>query len=204
MPIVNKKITEMDAVTTLAVGDLFTVVSDPGGTPINKKITVANVKTELNHVSAADATDLTDGNATTLHYHTDILVTAVPGTDVTASGIKITLTAGENVVFGEACYIKSDGKAWKADATVIGTSSAIVLAIATIAGDASGSFLLMGVARQDSWAWSVGGLIYLSETAGALTQNAPTPTDTVTQVLGVATHADRVLFTPQLVQVEHT
>ena len=133
-----------------------------------------------------------------------VRLTAAPASDHTANGIIIALTAGENVVFGDACYIKSDGKMWKADADAIATGGAVALAIATIAADASGDFLLQGIARDDTWAWTVGGLIFLSTTPGPPTQTAPSGTDDVIQVVGVATHADRMLWMPQLTQVEHT
>lgn len=41
------KITGLTAATTLADTDLLTAVIDPGGTPLNRKITIANVKTVL-------------------------------------------------------------------------------------------------------------------------------------------------------------
>lgn len=125
--------------------------------------------------------------------------------DATFSGIKATLTAGENLVIGDVCYIKSDGKLWKADASAIATASAVAIALATISADASGSFGIHGYLRKDSlYALTIGGLVYLSETAGAATQTAPTTTDAVTQILGVALTADILYFNPQLVQVEHT
>lgn len=125
--------------------------------------------------------------------------------DATFSGIKATLTAGENLVIGDVCYIKSDGKLWKADASAIATASAVAIALATISADASGVFGMHGLLRKDSlYALTIGGLVYLSETAGAATQTAPTTTDAVIQVLGVALTADILYFNPQLVQVEHT
>lgn len=127
--------------------------------------------------------------------------------DVTGSGVKITLTAAGNIAFGDICYIASSGKATLADADAIATSSAIVMALATISADASGQFLLLGVARNDAWNWTVGGLIYLSTTGtstNTLTQTAPSGTDDVIQIVGVATHADRMFFNPSLIQVEHT
>lgn len=39
----DKKITELSPLTSLAAEDLFVVVDDPGGTPITKKTTAANV-----------------------------------------------------------------------------------------------------------------------------------------------------------------
>ena len=50
----------------------------------------------------------------------------------------------------------------------------------------------------------MGGLVFLSTDVGAMTQTAPSGADDVVQVLGVATHADRMYFAPQLVIVEHT
>jgi len=130
-------------------------------------------------------------------------------TDKSISGTLITLTANENQTFGDACYINTDGEAQIADASAIATASAIVMcADATISGDASGNYLLFGTARDDDgWDWTVGGLIYLSitgTTTNTLTQTAPSSTDEVVQILGIATHADRMIFKPSLIQVEHT
>ena len=66
------------------------------------------------------------------------------------------------------------------------------------AANASGSFLLRGQARADStWSWTIGGLLYLSTTAGLMTQTKPAATDDCIQVLGVAfPNADTVNFNP--------
>jgi hypothetical protein len=136
-----------------------------------------------------------------------VQLTAELGSDHTASGTTILLTATANVAFGDVCYIASTGKASLIDADAIASMSAIVMAIATISADASGEFLLMGIARDDTWAWTVGGLIYGSvtgTTGNTLTQTAPSGTDDVVQIMGVATHADRMYFNPQLVQIERT
>jgi hypothetical protein len=130
-------------------------------------------------------------------------IIATPATDLTGAGIITTLTAGANLVFGDVCYLNSSGNALLADADAIATAGAIALSLATISNGNPGNFLLHGVARDDSWNWTPGGLLYLSTTAGAMTQTAPNGTDDVIQVLGVATHADRIYFNPSLVQVEH-
>lgn len=132
-------------------------------------------------------------------------ITAVPASDLIASGAKVTLTANENQAFGDVCRIDSDGEAHIADASVIATASALVMcADATISADTAGTYLLQGVARQDAWGWTVGGLIYLTitgTTTNTLTQTAP-GSGTTRQVLGVATHADRMYFSPSLSQAE--
>jgi len=117
----------------------------------------------------------------------------------TASGIIVSMTAGENLAFGDVVYFKSDGKCWKANA-ISGSAAypAAGMAIATISANAAGDILLNGTARNDSWgSLTVGGVLYLAKTAGALTQSYATyVTDDVVQVLGVATNTTRIYFNP--------
>ena len=128
----------------------------------------------------------------------------LPTTDHTATGTIVTLTAGENLVFGDACYFKSDGKMWKVNADVIATSTGLLaVALATIAAEAAGSFLMEGYIRDDTWAWTVGGGIYLSTTAGGLTQTAPTGADDVVRLAGIAISADVMLFFGTAATYEH-
>ena len=75
------------------------------------------------------------------------------------------------------------------------------MATGTITANSTGVYLLNGIARNDSWAWTVGGPVYLSTagtTGSTLTQTAPTGSLDAVQVLGIATHADRMFFNPQL------
>ena len=136
-----------------------------------------------------------------------VIQTAAPSVDHTGSGIKITLTATENVSFGDVCYINATGEAQIVDADAIATSSGLVMAMEDINMNNPGTFLLTGVVRDDSWAWAtLGGLIYITTTGtttNTLTQAAPSATNDVIQIVGVATHADRMYFCPSLVQVEH-
>ena len=127
------------------------------------------------------------------------------GGDHSVDGLIVAMTAGAQGDFGEVCYLNSSGKWVLADASAAATSRALAMvADTTIAADASGDFLLMGFARDDTWNWTtIGGEIYLSETAGALTQTAPTTADSVTQVMGIAIHADRMYFKPSSDIVEH-
>ena len=171
-----------------------------------KKVDTVNVLSDITSAGAdiESAVSLKHSNSLdhTQDTDTDIILTEAPS-NVSASGVKSTFTAGENLVFGEVGYIKSDGKIWKADATTIATAYVVVMTLATINAEASGSFLLLGIVRDDTWAWTVGGEIYLHTTAGEISQTAPSATDNAIIVVGIATHADRILFKPDLTIIEH-
>lgn len=156
-----------------------------------------------------------DNNIATLHADLEtaktnitnaLLLAPALGTDHTTSGPTASLTAAADLVFGEFCYMNSSGKMAKGDADAIGTSGVFAMAAATIATDAAGIFALPGsFIRDDSWNWgTVGAYVYLdTATAGGLTQTAPTGTDDAIQIVGVATHADRIYFNPQLLMYTH-
>lgn len=177
----------------------FACVIDPNGAETVEDMTTYTLHAQYDAVRiVCDGSEwfiIGDRGATTL---------TASQTDDTFSGTKITATAGENLTIGNIVYMKSDGKLWKADADAIATSGAIAIALASISADAAGMFGTIGLMRDDSaYAWTVGGLLYLSTTAGDITQTAPSGADDVIQVLGVALSADVIYFKPELTQVEH-
>ena len=134
-----------------------------------------------------------------------VLIYATQAVDATVTGLLKIGLVGESLVFGDVCYMKSDGKFWKADANATGLYPAVAMSTATYSSGSSGSFLMVGQARQDSWNWTIGGVVYLSTTAGGMTQTQPAATDDVIQVLGVAfPNADTVYFSPSLDYITHT
>ena len=140
--------------------------------------------------------DITMGDETTIVFDN------APADTENVSGISTAYTAGENLVFGDFCYLKSDGKMWKSDADATSTMPISCMAAATISADASGSFLVWGWARDDTWTNTVGGIIYASNTAGGITQTQPSGDTDDVQAVGIATHADRIFFNPSFVLVE--
>ena len=120
-------------------------------------------------------------------------------------GITASFTAGENLTLGQIVYIKSDGKAWKADMNASTTMPAVGIATAAANAEAACVILLYGVAHLHTLAggWTVGGLIYAGA-AGAMSQTAPSGNADQVQVLGVALVADVILFNPAYVLVEVT
>ena len=139
---------------------------------------------------------------------TTCFITAAPGTDHVASGLILQLVAAATMAFGDVCYINSSGQAAFVDADAIASGLGIVMcADATITASATGNFLMYGIARDDTWVWTVGGAVYITvtgTTANTLSQTQPTGTDDVIQIVGIATHVDRMLFAPNLATVEHT
>lgn len=175
----DQRITELTALSDPIDADLSVAVDDVAGTPVTKKITLAVLKAFFRKILA------------------------IPAADTTGEGNTVDLVAAENLVFGEVVYTNSSGKMAKGDADAIATAGVTHMALATIATDATGSFAEPNsYIRNDAWNWTVGGLIYLSTTAGAMTQTRPSGTDDVVQVLGVATHADRMKFMPTLAMAE--
>lgn len=123
--------------------------------------------------------------------------------DHTWSGLTAVMTAGIALVRPQAVYVGGDSKMEKALATGAATMPAIALATGTIAEDAAGEFLLQGFFRDDTWDWTIGGLLYISEdTAGALTQELPAASGEQVQVVGVAITADIIYFNPSFELVE--
>lgn len=111
-------------------------------------------------------------------------------------------TAGENLSAYEVVYMKSDGKLWKADASAITTAPVIAMATEAITADNTGAFLFFGEITNGSWSWTVGAPVYLSETAGALTETAPSTANAVVQRVGIALAATVLMFKPSIEYTE--
>jgi hypothetical protein len=114
--------------------------------------------------------------------------------NLTGTGVVEVKTAGETLIFGSPVYFNSDSSVYNADAGVVGKYPCMGIVIdATIVAGTTGNILLgPGTIRNDSWAWAVGGSVYLAS-GGGLTQ---TPPKTI-QVLGMAhPDSDTVLFRP--------
>lgn len=128
-----------------------------------------------------------------------------PEADHRASGPTIRLVANENQAFGDVCFINVDGEAQLGDADADSTAYCTVMCTETVTANNTATYIVQGHARDDTWAWTVGGLVYLSTTGttgNTLTQTAPSATGDQVQIIGVATHADRILFNPDLSVVE--
>lgn len=124
------------------------------------------------------------------------------------SGTTINLVATEVQNFGDIVQINSSGQAHLAKANAIANSSAFFLSTGASAAGITATYLVQGTCHlSTSPSWTIGGLVFLSTsgtTGNTLTQTAPSSTDNVIQILGVALDVDILFFSPCLVQVEHT
>lgn len=134
---------------------------------------------------------------------------AVPTSDGTATGdITSSFNAGYTTALGDLVYLDSSGTWQKADADASATTYSGWLGIALQGSITSGNplqVLLKGYAYMSVAfpTFTIGGPVYMSATAGAMTQTAPTTTDSATRVLGFAVHADKMYFNPSGDYVTH-
>ncbi|HZK95585.1 MAG TPA: hypothetical protein VFC67_15370 [Prolixibacteraceae bacterium] len=131
----------------------------------------------------------------------------IPATTFGYDGTIIRLTSAIVLAFGDVCYINISGKAALASAATEATATGVVMCVESmLAANTEGVFLLYGIARKDTWNWTVGGgsgLIYLSiagTSGNTLAQTVVSAEDNVSQILGFATHASRIFFNPSLIQ----
>ena len=105
------------------------------------------------------------------------------------------LTAGENLSSGDVCYLKNDGKMWKADADSASTASTLIgIATENISADATGTFLLRG--KLTTSGLTAGSTYYLSTTAGGLTTTPPSGSGDVIRIIGYALSSTVLYVSP--------
>lgn len=122
---------------------------------------------------------------------------AALATDHTWCGWVKTLTAGENMTYGQMGYYKSDSKVWGTDANASGTTEGIlVLALGTINADASGKFLLWGDIRDDTWTWTAASELVVSGTKFGMTHTKPSASGDTVRKVGHAWTTTIVHFNP--------
>ncbi len=131
-----------------------------------------------------------------------VIMNSTPSADQSGGPVISYVTCGETLVVGNAVYIKSDGKVWKADKDATSTMPGVAVMLQAGGADQSRRALYLGIMRDDSWTWTVGGIIYVQD-SGAMTQDVSgyTTGDQV-QTMGIATHADRMFVNPNHVLVE--
>lgn len=125
-----------------------------------------------------------------------------PVLDHTANGFYITDQVDENT-FGlfAALHIDADGNWVEAHADSANTIPCKGLALETSTG--SKKIFLWGFIRDDTWNWTPGAPVYVSDTTSAgLTQTEPADTGDQVQIVGYAKTADVLFFCPDNTWIE--
>ena len=148
-------------------------------------------------VSAAG--NITLGDATTINMSTPLLA----GADHTFTGLSAQMLAGGTIAaFDLVCIHTTTQEVVEADASAYATARVIGIAPAAISDTATGTILLQGFIRDDTWTWTPGSTLYLSETAGAMTHTAPSTDGAFVQVVGTALSPDVVYINPSMDVIE--
>lgn len=128
------------------------------------------------------------------------------------TGITVTGTAGYTQAFGDLVYLDPTDSRWEAaDANSAsgadGDARGILGMVVSAGTDGTAcTILLNGIIRADAKfpTFTVNNPIYVSETAGAVTQTQPTTTDVVIRIVGSALTADEMYFNPDWTWTTHT
>jgi hypothetical protein len=120
------------------------------------------------------------------------------------TGITVTATAGYTQSFGDLVYLDPTDSRWEAaDANAVAGADGDargLLGMVVVAGTdgTACTILLNGIIRADAKfpTFTINNPIYVSETAGSVTQTQPTTTDVVIRIVGAALTADEMYFNP--------
>lgn len=139
------------------------------------------------------------------------LILTVPTSDDTATGeITNAFNSGyTSSAIGDLVYLDSSATWQKADADASATtysSGPLGIALEVKASGNALKVLLRGFAYCSTAfpTMTIGAPVYMSATAGAITQTAPTTTDSATRLIGYAVHADKIWFNPSNDWITHT
>lgn len=153
------------------------------------RLQLSNNNGSFSNIVTAASTDTLTNKTLTAPVITSPLtsLSAALGTDDTYSGTTITgLNNSGGVTQWDAVYLNGSSQWVLADANGSGTYPARGLATATVATGNATTVVVHGTVRNDGWAWTPGGTLYLSTTAGSMTQTAPSASGDKVQAVGYA------------------
>jgi len=125
-------------------------------------------------------------------------------TDGQYQGQTVIGKADTTIVFGQVCYMKSDGDYCPADADGVGTMPGLVMALESMSAGDYKLFLQTGYVCEADWTTvqTKGALVYVSTTTGTPDTTAPTGAADQVQVLGYCIGTDIMYFRPDWTLVE--
>ena len=141
----------------------------------------------------------------TLTENTGIVYNPSLSADGKYMGLVISGVAGDVLAFGDIIHLSAIDSRWElADANsasgAVGDCRGIIgICVLAAAGNGSATkILLNGIVRADAKfpALVLNGPVFISETAGVVTNTAPSTTDAIIRVLGFGLTADEMYFNP--------
>lgn len=206
----NSVITHSSAVLTVSTGDLRVTTA---GTNSASVVTVGGTQT-LTAKTLTSPTITTAGLSGTqlLAEGASIGLDPAGSADGAYSGITMTGIAGYTQAFGDLVYLDPTDSRWEAcDANSASGADGDArgnIAMVVVAGTDGNACTLLrqGVIRADAKfpSFTINNPIYVSETAGLVTQTQPTTTDVVIRIVGAALTADEMWFSPDNTWITHT
>ena len=130
----------------------------------------------------------------------NIAFDGTPNTDHTSIGptTNTFVSAGSTTVM-DLVYLDGTSQWVLTDADAAATAGPVKLAISLetkTAGQAMKVALPGSFVRDDTWAWTPGAVLYVSETAGQISASVPTGVDGIVRIVGYAVTADVIFFNP--------
>lgn len=117
--------------------------------------------------------------------------TATLSSDNTKVGITVSgQNAGASLTQWDLVYMGASSTWLKADANGSGTYPARGMAVAAYSNTDPAVVIREGIVRHDAWSWTPGGTLYMSITAGEMTQTPPSTATEKIQQVGFAITAD--------------
>ena len=138
-------------------------------------------------------------------FHMDASADGIASHDY--AGMSITVRVGDGADVGAwdlVCISDVTNEVQIADASAYATARVIGInpSDSAISDNSEGTILLFGIVRDDSWNWTTGQTLYLSETAGDITATAPTTSGAFVTAIGVALEPDMIYFNPSPAVIE--
>ena len=138
-------------------------------------------------------------------FHMDASADGIASHDYAGMSMTVRVGDGADVgAFDLVCISDVTNEVQIADASTYALSRVIGInpSNSAISDNAEGTILLFGIVRDDSWGWTTGQTLYLSETAGDITATAPTTSGAFVTAIGVALEPDMIYFNPSPAVIE--
>lgn len=214
-PVANQIIIQAPTAVTAYRRDLAGTVGSTGFLleTVSGSIQTESLVTGSGSANVMRSTNPTlDAGSMTLAENASVALDPAGSADGKYTGITVTGTAGYTQAFGDLAYLDPTDSRWEAAdansaAGADGDARGLLGMVVSAGTDGTAcTILLVGIIRADAKfpTFTVNNPVYVSETAGAVTQTQPTTTDVVIRIVGAALTADEFYFNPDFNWITHT